>query len=62
MKMEFQKTHPGNLDYEAETHQRRISPKAENYKRFVGVLIGVVKRNIPRRFREKYISCCNQEA
>lgn len=57
----FQKAKWDIYTAEVETHLRWIPPKLENYTRFVGVIMGAAKRNIPRGYRKEYIPCWNQE-
>lgn len=53
----FKKANWDNYSSEVDCNLRWIPPKAENYKRFVGVVIGAAKRNVPRGFRKQYIPC-----
>ena len=39
-----------------------IPPKPENYNRFVGLLVSIGKKHIPRGFRKEYIPCWQEDA
>ncbi|KAG5895036.1 hypothetical protein JTB14_014774 [Gonioctena quinquepunctata] len=41
---------------------RFIQPKAENYHKFIGLMIAVAKKHIPRGFRKKYIPGWSEES
>lgn len=55
----FKKANWDQFKKEVDSNLRWVAPKAENYKRFVGVIIGAAKRNIPRGLRKQYIPCWN---
>ncbi|KAG5861326.1 hypothetical protein JTB14_024445 [Gonioctena quinquepunctata] len=40
---------------------RFIQPKAKNYHKFIGLMIAVAKKHIPRGFRKKYIPGWSEE-
>jgi hypothetical protein len=41
---------------------RWISPEAKNYDRFTGLMIGIAKKHIPRRFRKECLPSWSQES
>ncbi|KAG5892342.1 hypothetical protein JTB14_011208 [Gonioctena quinquepunctata] len=41
---------------------RFIQPKAKNYHKFIGLMIAVAKKHIPRGFRKKYIPGWSEES
>lgn len=57
----FKKAQWIKYSHEVDSHLRWIPPKLENYKRFVGTIIGAAKRSIPRGYRRDYIPCWNEE-
>ncbi|KAG5897317.1 hypothetical protein JTB14_022056 [Gonioctena quinquepunctata] len=41
---------------------RFIQPKAKNYHKFIGLMIAVAKKHIPRGFRKEYIPGWSEES
>ncbi|KAG5873381.1 hypothetical protein JTB14_026450 [Gonioctena quinquepunctata] len=45
-----------------DTCVRSIEPKAKNHHRFVGMVLAIAKKHIPRGFRKEYIPCWTEES